>query len=177
MQEPLVSRSGHELPLVGRWWDTLMKNTTRNQHDDPNYYAIEPEILLAKANVGSFIVGIGDDIFRDMQGTIEAAESELVIITCFWARSSSLDKLAASLRRLSNKIIQSNRPKVRVFIGFSSLSKFQMLFHTSSLHGEDHHPSTWPKKLGLPSTEDIPGLDVQIKSIFVRPFCVMVSGT
>jgi phosphatidylserine/phosphatidylglycerophosphate/cardiolipin synthase-like enzyme len=167
------SRSEHEPPVIGRWWDAVMKNRANNQHDDPNYYAIKPEILMAEANVGSFIVGNGDDIFRTMQASIEAAESEIAIITCFWARSSSLSKLSASLRRLSNKVVQSNRPKVKVFVGFSSLSKFQMLFHTSSLHGQDHHPSTWPNKLGLPSVDELPGLEMHVKSIFVRPFCVM----
>src|ERR1700712_3723330 len=48
-----------------------------------------------------------------------------------------------------------------------------MLFHTSSPHGQDHQPSTWPKTLGLPSADELLGLDIQIKSIFVRPFCVM----
>lgn len=159
--------------LVGRWWDAMMKNTAENQHDDPSYYAIKPEILIAEARAHSFIVGNGDDIFGNMQASIEAAESEVAIITCFWARSSSLNKLTTSLRRLSNKVVESNRPKVRVFIGFSSLSKMQMLFHTSSLHGQDHQPATWPAKLGLPSVDELPGLDLQIKSIFIRPFCVM----
>lgn len=159
--------------LVGRWWDAMMKNTAENQHEDPGYYAIRPEILIAEAKTTAFIVGNGDDIFGNMQASIEAAESEVAIITCFWARSSSLNKLSTSLRRLSNKVVESNRPRVRVFIGFSSLSKLQMLFHTSSLHGQDHQPSTWPTKLGLPSADELPGLDIQIKSIFIRPFCVM----
>jgi len=89
------SRSAHEPPVIGRWWDAVMKNTAKNQHDDPNYYAIKPEILMAEANVGSFTVGTGDDIFRNMQASIEAAESEVAIITCFWSRSSSLSKLSA----------------------------------------------------------------------------------
>lgn len=159
--------------LVGRWWDAMMKNTAQNQHEDPGYYAIKPDVLIAEAKVNSFIVGNGDDIFRSMQASIEAAEFEVAIITCFWARSSSLNKLCTSLRRLSNKVVESNRPKVRVFIGFSSLSKLQMLLHTSSYHGQDHQPSTWPTKLGLPSVDELPGLDIHIKSIFIRPFCVM----
>ncbi|TID17378.1 Phospholipase D/Transphosphatidylase [Venturia nashicola] len=159
--------------LVGRWWDAMVKNTAENQHEDPGYYANKPDVLIAEAKVNSFIIGNGDDIFGNMQASIEAAKSEVTIITCFWARSSSLNKLSTSLRRLSNKVVESNRPKVRVFIGFSSLSKLQMLFHTSSLHGQDHPPATWPTKLGLPSVDELPGLDIQIKSIFVRPFCVM----
>ncbi|KAE9971700.1 hypothetical protein EG327_009763 [Venturia inaequalis] len=159
--------------LVGRWWDAMMKNTAENQHEDPGYYATQPDILIAKAKVGSFLVGNGDDVFGNMQASIEAAESEVAIITCFWAPSSSLNKLSTSLRRLSNKVVESNRPKVRVFIGFSSLSKLQMLFHTSSLHGQVHQPSSWSTKLGIPPVDELPGLDIQIKSIFIRPFCVM----
>ncbi|QDS68273.1 hypothetical protein FKW77_010637 [Venturia effusa] len=159
--------------LVSRWREAMMKNAAGNQHEDPSYFANSPESLIAEAKVGCFVVGNGDDVFSHMQASIEAAESEMAIITCFWARSSSLNKLSASLRRLSNKVVEGNRPKVRVFIGFSSLSKLQMLFHTSSLHGQDHPPSTWKVKLGLPSSDELPGLEIQIKSIFVRPFCVM----
>jgi phosphatidylserine/phosphatidylglycerophosphate/cardiolipin synthase-like enzyme len=150
-----------------------MKHSSKNKRDDPNYYSHQPESLRTESHVGAFIVGNGEDIFTHIQRSIESAQTEVVLVTCFWAHSPSLQKVAESLRSLSNKVVESGRPKVRVFIGFSSLSIFQKLFQTSSLQGRNYSPTEWPSKLGLPYESELPGLDIQIKSIFVRPFSVM----
>jgi phosphatidylserine/phosphatidylglycerophosphate/cardiolipin synthase-like enzyme len=171
-----MTTSSNEQPepaFVTSWWEDLMKHSAKNTKDDPNYYAHQPETLRTESNLGSFILGNGEDIFTHIQRSIESAKTEVVLVTCFWAHSPSLEKIAESLRRLSNKVIESGGPKVRVFIGFSSLSIFQKLFQTSSLTGRTYEPSEWPTKLGLPYESELPGLDVQIKSIFVRPFSVM----
>jgi phosphatidylserine/phosphatidylglycerophosphate/cardiolipin synthase-like enzyme len=159
--------------VVITWWEDLMKNSAKTKNDDPNYYSHEPETLRTKSNLGSFIVGTGDDIYAHLQQSIESAQSEIILITCFWANSPSLTKLVTSLRSLSQKVVRSGRPKVRVFLGFSSVSIFQKLFQTSSLHGHQYSPAEWQQKLGLPLPNDLPGLDIEIKSIFVRPFSVM----
>jgi len=163
----------HSPDIVTAWWADLMKHTAKSKKDDPNYYAHQPETLCTESSVKSFMVGNGEDIYTRLSRSIELAQSEIVLVTCFWAHSPSLEKLAASLKVLSEKVVQSGRRKVRIFIGFSSLSLFQKLFQTASLNGREYHPSEWPKKLNLPPESQLPGLDIHIKSIFVRPFSVM----
>jgi phosphatidylserine/phosphatidylglycerophosphate/cardiolipin synthase-like enzyme len=120
------------------------------------------------------MVGTGADIFEQLQSSIESAEKEVILITCFWARSPSLDLLVGSLRRLSEKVQRKGTgQRIRVFIGLSSLSICQKLFQTSSLRGKTYEPQTWTAKLGLPGASELPGLDLRVKSIFVRPFSVM----
>lgn len=93
-------------------------------------------------------------------------------MTCFWARSTSLDILCACLQHLSDKALRSGR-KIRVRICVSSVSLFQKLFHTQSLDGHVYPQSSWETKLGLPRSDDLKGLDLEVKSIFVKPFSVM----
>ncbi|KAK5011103.1 hypothetical protein LTR16_005119 [Cryomyces antarcticus] len=49
----------------------------------------------------------------------------------------------------------------------------EKLFHTASLNGHIYPSSTWVTKFGLPPAEELRGLDLVVKSIFVRPFSVM----
>lgn len=58
-------------------------------------------------------------------------------------------------------------------IGFSSLSLLQKLFHTQSPAGRIWAPAEWEAELGLPRPEELRGLDLRVKSLFVLPFCVM----
>ncbi|KAF2403923.1 phospholipase D/nuclease [Trichodelitschia bisporula] len=155
------------------WLEALQDKSALNAHDDPNYFTHNPISLCAESRAHAFLVGTGDDLYSHMQASIENARLEIVLITCFWANSSSLDKLAASLKKLSNDVVKNNRPRVRVHIGFSSLSVFQKLFQTSSLSGRTYAATEWSRRLGLPSEAELPGLEVQAKSIFVRPFSVM----
>jgi phosphatidylserine/phosphatidylglycerophosphate/cardiolipin synthase-like enzyme len=171
MSNPQIEQP--EPAIVTSWWEKSMKHSAKNKKDDPCYYAHQPETLRSNSNVGSFLVGNGEDIYSHIQGSIESAQTEVILVTCFWAHSPSLEKVSESLRRLSDIVIANGRPKVRIFIGFSSLSIFQKLFQTSSLDGRSYNPSEWPTKLGLPYESEVPGLDIRIKSIFVRPFSVM----
>ena len=151
----------------------MMKNANANKTAHPNYFASNPETLQSEADLGSFIVGNGEDIYSHICPAIEKAESEVVLVTCFWARSSSLDMVSRSLRALSDRVVKNNLEKIRVFIGFSSLSALQKLFHTRSPKGKIYPTTQWKKKLWLPDASELPGLDIQIKSIFVLPFSVM----
>lgn len=164
---------GQELGVVGNWWQNMMKSVYESNAADPNYFATNPETLESEAQLDSFHVGNGEDLYSHMTTAIEKAREEVVLITCFWARSTSQEKLAASLKRLSDRVVSNGESKVRIFIGFSSLSALQKLFHTRSLHGESYPPSSWHGKLLLPDPADLLGLDIQIKSIFVVPFSVM----
>jgi phosphatidylserine/phosphatidylglycerophosphate/cardiolipin synthase-like enzyme len=161
-------------PSVSSWLGQLRRNTASNSTDCPNYYIQDLESLQTKSRVHVFMVGTGADIFEQLRSSIESAEKEVVLITCFWAPSPSLDLLVGSLRRLSQKAERGGTGKrIRVFIGLSSLSICQKLFQTSSLRGKTYGPQTWTTKLGLPSASELPGLDLRVKSIFVRPFSVM----
>ena len=105
---------------------------------------------------------------------IEAAEDEVLFITCFWAPSPSLSQLPEALLSLSRKSLRRNDgSKIRVSLCLSSRSLLQKLFHTASDQGHVYTPSEWSSKLGLPPPEQLEGLDLQVKSKFFRPFSVM----
>jgi phosphatidylserine/phosphatidylglycerophosphate/cardiolipin synthase-like enzyme len=150
-----------------------MKNSNANKAAHPNYFAASPERLQTEAHLGSFIVGNGEDIYNAICPAIEAAREEVILITCFWARSSSLDLVSKSLRTLSDRVVARKEAKIPVYIGFSSLSALQKLFHTRSPRGTIYPPNQWNNKLWLPTMQELPGLDIQIKSIFLLPFSVM----
>lgn len=128
--------------------------------------------LTSTSHLSSITLGTGASIFKTIQPALEATEHELIFVTCFWAHSTSLDTFRGVLFKLSAKASTAGN-KVRIRICFSSLSLFQKLFQTSSLNGQVYPPSTWSSKPGLPSAQELPGLDIEIKSIFVRPFSVM----
>ena len=58
-------------------------------------------------------------------------------------------------------------------ICFSSSSLWQKLSHTMSTTGQTYAPAKYQTALGLPSPAELPGLDLQVKSIFILPFSVM----
>ncbi|KAF2482766.1 hypothetical protein BDY17DRAFT_281907 [Neohortaea acidophila] len=128
---------------------------------------------ITTASIKNLTLGTGHSIYANsILPAISAAHSEIIIVTCFWARSGTLDALNETLLALSRKG-QTQQKKIRVRICFSSSSLFQKLFHTTSLSGRTYAPSECNRKLGLPRPEDLKGLDLEIKSIFVLPFSVM----
>lgn len=157
--------------VVQRWLNEMSAHTSKVQRGDRNHSNSRPERLISQSDIQSFILGTGDDIFHRLQPALESAQREIIFVTCFWARSESLEILKSALETLST--LRVGRSKVRIRIGFSSLSLSQKLLQTSSLDGKTYDPKEWPTKLGLPAANDLRGLDVQVKSIFVRPFSVM----
>jgi phosphatidylserine/phosphatidylglycerophosphate/cardiolipin synthase-like enzyme len=147
-----------ESPAVRQWLATMHRSIRQNVKDDPNYYAADPESLITTAEVQDFIVGTGDDIYEHISTAISNAEFEVILVTCYWAHSKSLKLIGQALR---------------IRIELSSLSLWQKLFQTSSLLGRYYRPEEWEKKLGLPPASELRGLDIIIKSIFVRPISVM----
>ena len=130
---------------------------------------------MTTASIPEFYVGTGEDIYENVLiPAIEAAEQEVLFVTCFWAQSSVLSKLCNSLLSLSQKS-RSRDPtsRIRIRLCFSSRSLLQKLLHTSSPQGYSYPPSTWTTKLGLPPPSQLEGLDLQVKSMFFRPFSVM----
>lgn len=160
--------------LIREWRRALTSSSSQNLGYDPNYYATNPESLLSSSAAESFTIGTGNDVIQSIAPHLESADHEVIFITCFWASSTSLKQISESLRRLSAKALQrGDGSKIRVRIGLSSLSILQKLFQTARLEGRVYPPSAWSKKLHLPSPAELRGLDLEIKSIFVRPFSVM----
>ncbi|KAF2635668.1 hypothetical protein P280DRAFT_436586, partial [Massarina eburnea CBS 473.64] len=141
--------------------------------DDPNYYTEDPQSLISSSNVHSFMNGTGSAIYQSLAPLLESTNHELILVTCFWAPSDSLETLNNILRKLSDKAIHRGTEKIRVQLCFSSSSLFQKLFHKQSTSGQEYPPSDWTKKFGLPSTSELNGLHLEVKSIFLLPFSVM----
>ncbi|KAK3079355.1 hypothetical protein LTS18_005065 [Coniosporium uncinatum] len=159
--------------LIRDWVAKLRRSTNGNLGDRPNYYVTHPLSLLTTSTPQNFTLGTGLSIYTStLLPAIESATREIILVTCFWAASPTLSALVASLRRLSATVLRDGRERVKVRMCFSSSSLLQKLFHTSSLRGRVWSPEEW-MKLGLPREDELPGLDVSVKSMFVRPFSVM----
>jgi phosphatidylserine/phosphatidylglycerophosphate/cardiolipin synthase-like enzyme len=163
-------RSSHfNTPFIS----TLESAAYTNGQDDPNYYSHDPRSLVSSSIVHSFTTGTGSAIYRSLAPLLESTNKELILVTCFWAKSLTLETLNDVLRRLSEKANRRGGEKIRVKLCFSSLSLFQKLFHSQSIEGQTYPSSVWVDKLGLPSPGELSGLDIQVKSVFLLPFSVM----
>ncbi|MCJ1254065.1 hypothetical protein MMC24_001879 [Lignoscripta atroalba] len=160
--------------MNSRWLDGLSSEKAVKENN-AYYWGNDASTLITTSNAVAFTARTGLDIYRNtLLPAIESAEHDVLLVTCFWARSSTLSDLCTSLRYLSRKALsRGDGTRIRIRFGFSSRSPFQMLFHTSSPSGYIYLPSTWASKLGLPPPEELQGLDLQVKSIFNRPFSVM----
>ncbi|KAH3908073.1 hypothetical protein HBI56_193040 [Parastagonospora nodorum] len=144
-----------------------------NAQDDPNYYSRYPRSLISSSNLDTFVTGTGSAVYESLLPLLESTSHELILVTCFWARSETLDTLNELLRQLSTKAIHRGTDKIRVRLCFSSLSIFQKLFHKQNVTGQIYPPEVWMNKLGLPDPKELGGLDLKIKSVFILPFSVM----
>ena len=157
--------------LTEGWLYSLKKNTPTTTNDSPNYWASDASNLITTPQPLFFSLGTGSQILTSTLRKCEEATHELIIVTCFWAKSVSQEQISSLLQKLSAKGLAQNR-KINVRLCFSSRSITQKLFQTSSLNGKIYPPSTW-FDLGLPTPEDLTGLEMEVKSVFVRPFSVM----
>lgn len=167
----------HKNPMLSL--DCLNGLTTRQgiEENKTHFWGNDSSTLLrpAETSLADFTVGNALDICTStIVPALESAQCEILFVTCFWARSASLDKLCSTLVKLSGRGCSrsTGTPKLRLRFGFSSHSLTQKLFHTSSATGYVYPPSRW-RSLGLPPPEDLEGLDLQVKSLFVLPFSVM----
>lgn len=159
--------------------ESLSGLTTRQGKDENrhHFWGNDPSILLrpAEASLADFTVASGLDIYTStILPALESAQYEILFVTCFWARSASLERLCVTLVKLSDRAHSQSTGthKLRVRLCFSSRSLTQKLFHKSSTSSYIYPPSRW-RSLGLPPPEDLQGLDLQVKSLFVLPFSVM----
>ncbi|KAH6633792.1 hypothetical protein C7974DRAFT_393482 [Boeremia exigua] len=151
----------------------LERAVTTTQQDDPNYYSRLPRSLITTSSVQTFMTGTGSSIYDSLSPLLEQTEHELILVTCFWASSTSRDALNAILRKLSDKAVRRGTEKIRVRLCFSSSSLFQKLFHKQTATGQTYEASKWVKTFGLPDPSELGGLNLKIKSVFVLPFSVM----
>ncbi|KAL5433160.1 hypothetical protein PMIN06_011783 [Paraphaeosphaeria minitans] len=161
------------LPCIDPFVKALTEAAPVNHHDDPNWYAHDPQCLISDSTVNSFVTGTGDVIYRSLTPLLEATNHELILVTCFWARSRTLDTLNTLLRKLSIKAIRRGTGKIAVRLCFSSSALFQKLFHTQSINGQTYSPTSWTKQFGLPHPSELEGLDLRMRSVFILPFSVM----
>ncbi|TGZ79075.1 hypothetical protein EX30DRAFT_342736 [Ascodesmis nigricans] len=131
--------------------------------------------LLTTSHPQSFEISNGLCVTKSITSAFDSAEHEILFVTCFWAKSRSLNLLSSALRQLSQKRLAENKKPIRVRICFSSRSLTQKLFHTASPRGHVCPPSTWASQLGLPPPEDLIGLDLTVKSLFFLPFSILHS--
>ncbi|KAI8626370.1 hypothetical protein F5Y19DRAFT_227709 [Xylariaceae sp. FL1651] len=156
--------------------------------DFPSYPSVEPESLICTSHPVSFEVGTGASIYtRSLLPAILNAKREVVLVTCFWAPSSTLTALRETLEQLAKQrkdLIRSQRATssdggslslLKIRICFSSRSLFQKLFHPCSRNGYTYPSSKWVSKLGLPDPKILEAglIDLQVKSLFFLPFSVM----
>lgn len=129
----------------------------------------------------SFTLGTGASIYsQKLVPAILGANHEVILVTCYWAKSKTLSALCTALEELARQRQQQQQQTpsadaLRVRICFSSRSFLQKLFHTPSRDGYAYPPATWTTKLGLPSPHLLSAgnIDLKVKSLFFLPFSVM----
>lgn len=118
-----------------------------------------------------FTLGTGSQILSTVLSQCLETNHEIIIVTCFWAKSLSRTKVSSLLRKLSEKAIAQKR-RIRVRLCLSSVSIVQKLLQNGSLNGMVYLPSKWAN-IGLPEPVKLQGLEMVVKSVFVKPFSVM----
>jgi phosphatidylserine/phosphatidylglycerophosphate/cardiolipin synthase-like enzyme len=162
----------------------LSKPQKGREPELPRYDALDSadvEVLVSKSNPVAFQVGTGASIYTTtLIPAILRAESEIILVTCFWAKSKTLSALGQALESLAlarKPSIQRGQsvPPLSIRICFSSRSLFQKLFHTTSQDGYEYPPSSWANTLGLPPVEllEPAGIQLRVKTLFFLPFSVM----
>ncbi|KAI1390584.1 phospholipase D/nuclease [Hypoxylon trugodes] len=170
------------------WKRSLADSAPTLRDEFPDYHLSDPESLVhTRTQACTFDIGTGSSIYtQSIIPAIVRAKHEVILVTCFWAKSPTLTALKETLERLAEwrrqriQEIRASNPNanissLRIRICFSSRSFFQKLFHTSSRDGYVYPQSTWSRQLGLPNPEILEAglIDLRIKSLFFLPFSVM----
>ncbi|OAP59304.1 hypothetical protein AYL99_06602 [Fonsecaea erecta] len=131
----------------------------------------------------SLTTGTGASIYRStIIPAIRAAQSEVVLVTCFWAASTTRTQLCEALKDLSRRALASSssaaatRPptKISVQICFSSSSLARNMLLPTPTDGQVYGPASWGK-LGLPEPEEVRGLDLRVVRKFFWPWGIIHS--
>lgn len=163
----------HATTLIRPWLSDLKAGYNKNINSPPTYFLHSPSTsLITNSNLHSLHLGTGESIYNSLLSLLESANEEVILVTCFWAVSSTQKLVNDALRKLSDKGRQRGR-KIRVRICLSSSGILQKLLHPQNLAGKVYQPETWQSSLHLPNPQELEGLDLQVKSIFLLPFSVM----
>ncbi|KAH8909248.1 phospholipase D/nuclease [Coniochaeta sp. PMI_546] len=160
------------------------RTATTAEPELPHYNvadAADVDLLVSSSTPVQVQLGTGADIYAStLIPAILAAQSEVILVTCFWAKSDTLSALSDALDRLAShrrSLIDRGDyvQTLHMHICFSSRSLLQKLFHTSSRHGYTYPSSSWPKVLGLPAAQVLHAgrIELQVKTLFFLPFSVM----
>ncbi|KAF2418935.1 hypothetical protein EJ08DRAFT_48756 [Tothia fuscella] len=162
-----------DVPSIFRDW-LRYYDSVRNDDSNstPNYFVSHPTSLQTSAIQHGIQVGIAENIFSTISPQLALAESEILLVTCFLGPSSSTTILADALQELSQKRVSRNLQPIRAHICFSVFSIWQQVFQPKTTCV--YPPAIWTK-FGLPSADKIPGLDLTVKSIFIRPLSLIHS--
>ncbi|KAI1499612.1 hypothetical protein F5X99DRAFT_274711 [Biscogniauxia marginata] len=170
------------------WAGAVKSQQPSGGSEFPDYPQSKPESLISTSCPQSFQTGTGASIYtQSLLPAILKAKYEVILVTCFWAPSTTLTALKETLEELAllrrERILYQHVAgpdgeivsPLRIRICFSSRSFFQKLFHPSSRDGFVYPPSSWPTQLGLPSHDTLESglIDLQAKSLFFLPFSVM----
>ncbi|EPE10518.1 phospholipase d transphosphatidylase [Ophiostoma piceae UAMH 11346] len=135
------------------------------------------DLLHGSSTPQAFYLGTGASIFASaLLPAMLKARYEIILVTCFWAKSKSLSDLSSALAALATRrASQSPQTPLRVRICFSSRSLLQKLTHTTDAKGYTCPPDTWESLLGLPPPELLKrgNIDLVAKSLFFLPLSVM----
>ncbi|KAF9869887.1 hypothetical protein CkaCkLH20_12686 [Colletotrichum karsti] len=176
--------TSHAFPssFLDHWANTLKAHREEQLNDFPNYHLSDPETLVTTCSPKSLTVGNGASIYRNaILPGILTAQHEVILVTCFWAPSDTLDAIRETLETLAARRQEAIRANgeasvapLRVRICFSSRGFFQKIFHPWSRDGYAYPRAAWPK-LGLPpdGTLQAARIDLSVKSLFFLPFSVM----
>ncbi|KAI1774365.1 phospholipase D/nuclease [Hypoxylon cercidicola] len=173
------------------WKASILERRSTVRDEFPDYPISDPGgTLVSTSRIDSFEIGTGASIYTNsLLPAITQAKHEIILVTCFWAESSTRSALKDALEKLAGErrehILRTREhgtgahglAPLKVRICFSSRSLFQKLFHTWSRNGYVYPPSTWASQLGLPSPEVLESgrIDLRVKSIFFLPFSVLHS--
>jgi phosphatidylserine/phosphatidylglycerophosphate/cardiolipin synthase-like enzyme len=168
---------------------TFIRDLRHRLHSRPAANDLQDELgspdgqeLSTSCSAVGFQLGTGASIYTNVLiPALLSARSEIILVTCFWAPSTTLEALSDALRKLAAyrrdaALASSQAPStLSIKICFSSRSFFQKLFHTSSRAGFNYPSCEWTTKLGLPDAATLAagGIEMQVKTLFFLPFSVM----
>jgi len=106
----------------------------------------------------------------------DEVDSELLIVTQSWGRKECPDHLLSTLNGLSAKALaRPDEGKIKVRICLTTTdncrslrSRWRLVKDGSDGIYYDHNPQHWTKELGIPHLHEIPGLDLEIRQIFMK---------